>query len=118
MHRKEREVFLFVFLVRNFRYAFDIKQEIFDKPLLHHFHDHILGHLLDLHYQGPSATHSAEYSVVCKYLGIVEYQDAATAVKLPIMLAACHYSCSFVKNIVFSAAILFSKLVHVHLISL
>ena len=99
MHRKEREVFLFVFLVRNVRYAFDIKQEIFDKPLLHHFHDHILGHLLDLHYQGPSATHSAEYSVVCKYLGIVEYQDAATAVKLPIMLAACHYSCSFVKTL-------------------
>ena len=105
MHRKERRIFVFVCLARNPRYAFDIKQEIFDKPLLHHFHD-IFDHLLGLNYQGPSANHSAEYSVVCKYLETVECQNAAAVVKLPIMLATCHYSCSC-KNTVFSAAISF-----------
>ena len=99
MHRKERRIFVFVCLARNPRYAFDIKQEIFDKPLLHHFHDHIFDHLLDLHYQGPSATYSAEYSVVFTYLETAEYQNAAAVVKLPIMLATCHYSCSLVKTL-------------------
>ena len=41
MHRKGRRVFIFVCLARKSRYTFDIKQEIFDKPLLHHFHDHL-----------------------------------------------------------------------------
>ena len=68
MHRKKIRVLIFVCLARNPRYAFDIKQEIIDKPHLHHFHDHILDHLLDLHYQGPSATRSAEDSVVCVYI--------------------------------------------------
>ena len=92
-------MFIFICLARNPRYVCDIKQELFDKPLLHHFHDHILDHLLDLHDQSPSATNSPEYFVACTYLETGEYKNAAAAVKPLIMLSICHYSCSLVKTL-------------------
>ena len=107
---EERVVFIFVCLTRNPRHAFDIKQEIFDRRLLYNFHDHILDHiliwvLLQL---------TLLSILLCIHTLKLEYQNAATVLKLPIMLATCNNG----KNIVFSAAILFSKFVHMHLIFL